>query len=277
MHDRLGADDTVRWPDIDCLISVNPAIAAQAGVKTMTKIYGLLAICFLIAIPASAETRIPQEELPDALISFAYSVRHGPFILREKIGNRKNAGDVENNDDLIEKYYDIIIKNLAEQEDDFFTGLAFADDYCKVQSGDPGHFCGHTEEIVPQPRAGFVFVTTPIIETGGTVFLIVSSVSPEQTLILSFEEGAPARMIFRSPRKSPGKNKFCTTEIKSNSFYGYIRSIYYMEVVEPGVFMLRESGNGPEHEGENKITLNLRNRKCSMVVEEVRQPTMRRP
>lgn len=239
----------------------------------MTKIYGLLAICFLIAIPASAETQIPQEELPDAIINFAFSVRHGPFTLREKIGNRKNAGDIENNDNLIEKYHDIIIKNLAEQEDYFFTGLAFADDYCKVQSGDSGHFCGHTEKIPPQPRAGFVYVTTPIKEIGGTVFLIVSSVSPEQTLILSFEEGASARLIF----KSPGKNNFCTTEIKSNSFYGYIRSIYYMEVVEPGVFMLRESGNLPEHEGENKITLNLRDQKCSMVVEEVRQPTMRRP
>lgn len=230
----------------------------------MPRFYGLLAICFLIPSWASADTRIPQEKLPDAIINFASTLRIHPQILLEL---------EKNNRTYIEIYYNKIIDLLSEQEEDIYTSFGFAGNYCKIQSGDPGHFCGHTEKIPPHPRAGFVYVTTPVKETGGTVFLVVSSVSPESTSILSFEEGSPARLIFSSPEK----NNFCTTEIKSNSFYGYIRSIYYMEVVEPGVFMLRESGNIPEHEGENKITLNLRDRKCSMVVEEVRQPTMRRP
>lgn len=233
MYDRLGR--------------MNSVVAEPIG-RTMKKIYGLLAICFLIAPPASAETRILQEELPDAIIDFAFNLRNGLDALKEK--REKNGS--------------IIMGVLTGQEDNIYSDFGFAGNFCKVQSGDPGYFCGHTEKNLPRPRAGFVFVTTPIKETGGTVFLIVSSVSPERTRVLSFEEGLPAQLIY----DSFSKDNFCTVA----NMHSPVRAIYHIAVVEPGVLVLRESGNVPDKEGENRIVLSLRDQKCSMAIEEIRAP-----
>lgn len=106
------------------------------------------------------------------------------------------------------------------------------------------------EESNVPPFENILFVTTPIESFGNRVLVFVGSESPEDTTIFSVDETLNVELLFESNRKKTIRNIEQIKSIKG------IFSIYGIEVVKPGYFLLQERA----HVSGDKIFSPYKNR-----------------
>lgn len=126
-------------------------------------------------------------------------------------------------------------KNINALPGGISTGLAFAHRAFVVQNEIEGHLSGFlrvrdkTLEGSKVPFESILFVTTPIASYENRILVILSSVSPERTTIFSVDKNLKVELLYDSIHKNYFDDKKTT-----------VGSIYNVEVVEPGKFLLQE-------------------------------------
>ena len=119
-------------------------------------------------------------------------------------------------------------RNLDQLETGISTGLVFTKMAFIIQDIE-GHFSGFPriqEETIEDseiPFESILFVTTPIESFNNRILLILSSVSPERTTIVSVDKKLQTELLYDS-------------FIQHNDIE--ISSIYFIRVLKPGNFLL---------------------------------------
>lgn len=225
-------------------------------IENLRRLIAVLILMFLSACAAELSSQseyrpILQDELPDALLQYSYMLRRDPRAVLEQMEQQDQT--------TLASWFRRVRERLGDEVDLIDFQVEWADNLCRLQSDDAGHFCGNVERKLVNPGSGFVYVTTPIASANRQVILVLSSVSPEGTLIYSFAEGGSAQLLYDY---KANRSDICETEDVDYS----IRSIYGMSVESPGSFILRESGNVPESEGERRIRLAIGEKGCGLKV-----------
>src|SRR3990172_2526717 len=116
------------------------------------------------------------------------------MLLSLSFGVRKEGGDFVSevssiSPGLLPRLYGPLLSRLTALDPEIPTTLAFVHERCRLQSDDVGHFCGNFARPLSEPKGGFLFVTTPISQRADAALVIISSVSPERTRILTLGTG----------------------------------------------------------------------------------------
>lgn len=204
----------------------------------------------VVAVALSAGTipgarAMSQDDLPDALVNLAYSLRMDPELLRRN--------DQENSP-LI-KSYKYIINIFGENANDILMKFIFTAKFCKLQSNSAGYYCGDDGDIISDPTGGTMFVTTPVPNLDQNIILVLSSESPEQTQIYIINNNGVTRKIYDSLMKE---------NLCRHDGIPQIRTVYLMATVGTDNFLLRESGNQPASDTERNFKLVLDDKGCSI-------------
>jgi hypothetical protein len=94
-----------------------------------------------------------------------------------------------------------------------------------------------------------LFVTTPISKGGHATLVVISSVSPERTRLLTLQGDGEENSLYDSYRDG----NECTVRGLAEP----LRVVYAMAVESSVMFRMRESGNSPRDEGERLLKLEL--------------------
>ena len=229
----------------------------RIAIRTLFAISSL----FLAVTPANAEYVFKHEELPDALINIVYLLGHNPLYVHDQMAK----GDPVRGDEDIRNIFAKLVGQFRALDHGLSTWIGFTGSFCKIQSQSPGYFCGDDGERISSPSAtALLYVTTPIAAANNDIILILSGTSPEGTAIVAFPENGPPRVLYDYADQYIDSN-ICVLEKDMSP----LRSIYQMRVTGPGIFTMRESGNIPSHEGEERITLVLSGDKCTLSTETI--------
>ena len=134
-----------------------------------------------------------------------------------------------------------------------------------LRKGKTSKACGDDgERLSPADRTNLLYIITPVAAANNSIFMILSGVNPEGTIIVEFPEKGTPRVIYDYADKYAASN-VCVLDKDMSP----LRSIYQMRVAGDGVFTMRESGNVPKHEGEERITLVLSGDTCSISTETI--------
>lgn len=223
----------------------------------------LPAVCalFLCVAPADAEYVFSHEELPDALLSYINVLNHDPYFMHDQI----TKGDPAKGDEDIRNIFAMLARKIDGLGHGLSTWVGFSASLCKIQAQSPGFFCGDDDErLSPADHINLIYVTTPVAAANNSIFMILSGVSPEGTVIIEFPEKGAPRVIYDYADKYAASN-ICVLDKDMSP----LRSIYQMRVAGDGTFVMRESGNVPKHEGEEKITLVLSGDTCAISTETI--------
>jgi hypothetical protein len=181
--------------------------------------------CFLYIScdQARSETKYSAEELPSIIIAYnLYAAHYNEFKCLWKKGEDSN---------FIVKLYAVLEQmDCAINDRMSFTHLAFIS-----QGNTSGHFSG---QVVSKDKCmnedkqdvSTLFVTTPIATFGNKVLVILSSISPERTTIISVDDMLNADLLYDTIRKHLKGAPIC--------------SISSANVISPGIIKLEERGSG---------------------------------
>lgn len=165
------------------------------------------------------------DELPSVVISYRLiSSRHNDF----------QCIFFENNNILSQ-----LAKELDKLPDGIATKLSLTNMAFILQNSN-GQFAGFTRtknqtlENAKIPYESFLFITTPIYSFDNRILAIISTVSPDQTTIISIDNKLKAVLLYDSFCKNNINN---LKDIKGSRFIGSIHSV---KVIKPGVFDLQE-------------------------------------
>lgn len=219
------------------------------------------ATCILIsaslgASAANADYTLNHEDLPDAIMAYVYLLHQDPGLAHQMI----ERADPKKGDADIRNVFGKLAAQFRSMDHDILRGLGFVGNSCKIQSQSQGFFCGDNgDHLSNLPYAALMYVTTPIAADNGEVIVILSGLSPEGTKIISFPKNGVPHVIYDFSDRFRDSN-ICVTGKDMSP----LRTIYSVQVAGPGLFTMRESGNVPSREGEDRITLKLAGGKCSI-------------
>jgi hypothetical protein len=168
--------------------------------------------------------KFSPEELPNIIISYNLSVSYyNDFSCLWQLNERSHFFS------KLHSEFESLSCNIDTRMS--FTHLAFIS-----QNNIEGHFSG----LIPKqankikepkvPHENILFVTTPIESLGNSILVLLSSVSPERTTVMSIDNMLNVNLLYDSyEEKLP---------------YKIICSISSILVIKPGIFKLEERKSG---------------------------------